>query len=150
MNKKYNKIVWILLAISLCFNIFFAGGYVFSRHILRKLRTPEGRIELIAKRLKLSESQKEGFQQLGYQLQTHAGKIKQSYQTDIDSFWQEAVNDNRDSLKINDLLDRLSQGRKEYMMLASEHLYEFLKVLNAEQRRAYIRFLRKRGVLRSD
>ena len=119
MNKKYYRLTLILLIISFCFNMFFAGGYLVSRRIQKKIRSPEGRLEFVAKRLKLSQAQQESFQQLREQLLTQAKKIRQTYQDDINDFWQEVAKENPDSLKIKVLLDRAAQGRKEFMILST-------------------------------
>lgn len=148
MNKKHSKLTLVLLIISFCFNMFFAGGYLVSRRIQKKLRTPKGRMELVARRLKLSPAQQESFLQLREQLQTQAEKIRQDYQTDIDAFWQEVAKDNPDSLKIKVLLDRAVQGRKEFMILSTEQIQDFLKILGPKQREGYVKFLKRNRLLR--
>lgn len=148
MNKKNNRLTLILLIISLCFNMFFAGGYLFSRRILKQLKTPEGRAQLLVRRLKLSPAQQDLLLQLREQLQIQATKSKQTNRADIDAFWQEIAKDNPDSLKIENLLERASQARKEYMVLASKIMREFLCVLSTEQRWAYVEILRKNRYLK--
>lgn len=146
MNKKSKKITLILLIISLCFNVFFAAGFIYSRHILKKIRTPEGRMQIVSKRLDLTQYQQESFLLLREQLQTHALKTKQEFKSEIDSFWQELVKNNPDTLKIKKLIEEASQGRTELMILASKQIQEFLKTLTPEQREAYVKFLRRNKI----
>ena len=63
-KKALNGSLLVLLVVSLCFNLFFAGVYTHTCSEIKRLKTPEGRMESVAERLKLSEDQMERFVQL--------------------------------------------------------------------------------------
>ena len=133
----------MILVISLCFNVFFAWGFLASRYVLKRLKTPEGRIELVAKKLDLSQQQKESFIRLHAGLQDQAKKIIKLYSVDINAYWQEVIKDNPDSLKVKQALERASQGKKEFMFLATDHIIKLMRTLKPEQRETYVKILRK-------
>ncbi len=147
MKKKQNKVVWVILVISLCFNIFFAWGYISSRYFMKRIKTREGRTELIVKRLELSVEQQEVFEQLQAQLQIQKARVKLNYQKDINIFWQEIIKDKPDSLIIKQSLEQATRGREEYMIIASTQIHDFLQVLSPKQQQAYIKFLRRNKVI---
>ena len=61
-NKRW-LIIFLILSVS--FNVFFLLGYARTRHVVKMLKTPEGRAEFVSKKLKLNQEQKVAFFQLG-------------------------------------------------------------------------------------
>ncbi|MCD4770753.1 MAG: hypothetical protein K8R35_11375 [Bacteroidales bacterium] len=140
------KTNWIILIISLCFNLFFLMGYISSRNTINKIRTPEGRTELIAERLDLSVEQREIFIELRKDIQIEAMEIKQKYKTELNIFWEEVVKDNSDTTIINQSIEKITQGRKYFLIITSKQIQEFMQILNTEQQEKYIKFLRRNKV----
>ena len=54
-----NKLPWLLLMLSVLFNVFFIIGHFRKDKSCKKRRTPQGRVEQLAKELDLDKKQQE-------------------------------------------------------------------------------------------
>ena len=145
MDTRHNKIVMTILTISLLFNIFFVGGYLYSRSVEDKLLAPNSRARLIAKRLNLNEHQLEVFIEISSQYKQKAEQLKQSSMIEIEAFWEELITKNSDDDKINELSKPLLEKHKEFRALSIDAIIDFCKILTPEQRRIYVEMIRKRN-----
>ena len=142
---QHKKLLVILLIISVSFNVFFMLGYVHSRHAVKMLKTPEGRIEFISKKLKLNKEQELAYAQFAGQISMERLSQKNQHDTEIKIFWQEALKDNPDPQKIKAGLELHLALNQKLQPLKTDVLLRFLKILTPEQKRLYIAILRKLG-----
>lgn len=147
MNKKINRLLLLGLILSLCFNIFFISGYFFTRSVIRKLRTTEGHLQLVAKKLKLNKVQEKELTQLVEQLKERGEAIKQDNLVEIETFWAEMIKDKPDSQKIKAMLGRSLEVQSRFQALVVDYLREFMKVLTPEQRETLVQLIKERNKL---
>lgn len=147
MVNRPNWLLVIFLVISLCFNLFFVGAYLYTGKVLKRIKMSEGIARLVAKQLDLSKTQQEVFLKLRGSLQSQAKKIKQANYSDIEAFWQEIVKDSPDSQKIDGLIEKTSVSREEFIKLTSKYMQEFLRVLTPKQRKAFMEMRQKRSAV---
>ena len=137
------RLLIIFLIISVSFNVFFILGYARSRHVVNMLKTPEGRTNFVAKKLKLTKDQKRIFIQLAKEFMTEKFQFKKDYSKEIETFWQEMLKSKPDFQKISAGLElRLTLDRK-LQPLQQDFLQKLLKILTPEQRTLYVKLLRR-------
>ena len=116
------RILTILLAVSLAFNIFFTVGFFLAKKRMQLAHSPQGRMELLAKKLNLDEEQYKNFQQ---RRQSMGGK-RQAF------------------------LDELIKGKANKKLLKSFALevlalmQEFMGDLSPEQKQKFVEIINKR------
>jgi Spy/CpxP family protein refolding chaperone len=147
VEKKYKILLFIFLAISVGFNIFFVGSYTHTRKVMKKWLTPAGRMQIITEQLDLTKDQQKKFIQMRRELRIKGNEIKHVHIVDINTFWREVVKDNPDFQKIETLLERSFQGLKDYKVLSIECMLKFLKTLTPEQREIYVDIIRRKKLL---
>ena len=137
------RLLIIFLILSVSFNVFFILGYARTRHVVKTLKTPEGRAEFVSKKLKLNKEQKTAFFQLGKKIGMEKLKMKMQHSREIEIFWQELLKTNPDPQKISAGLELpLALGRS-LQPLQQDFLIKFLKILTPEQRKLFVNLLRK-------
>ena len=137
------RLLIIFLILSVSFNVFFILGYARTRHVVKTLKTPEGRAEFVSKKLKLNKEQKTAFFQLGKKIGMEKLKMKMQHSREIEIFWQELLKTNPDPQKISAGLELpLALGRS-LQPLQQDFLIKFLKILTPEQRKLVVNLLRK-------
>jgi len=137
----------IVVIISLCFNIFFIVGYTRTRATLKKLRTPEGRMELMAKRLGMTAEQKSEIASMAEDLKKEGERMKKLHSEPIDIFWEEMLREKPDPEKIRLLLDRTASVQREARALKVDYLVKVLRKLTPDQRKEYVEMIRKKNLL---
>ena len=144
MNTKKRLLIFICL-LSLCFNLFFVLGYFVSRHTARKLSTPAGKINLVAKKLKLNDDQRKIFESLTAEVLSTSLLLKKKHRAEIDAFWNEIVKPDPDpdiTTSGIDLYAKLNTRVKEMKLKA---LVRYLDELTPRQKEKYVKLLRKKG-----
>ncbi len=114
------KILSILLAISLAFNVFCTVGSLHNKKMRRLAHSPQGRMELIAKELDLTDEQYERFKQR-----------RQSMGSKRQTFLDELIKDEPDQKLLEKLaLEKLAL-RQEFMSdLTLEQRQKFVEIIN--------------------
>ena len=140
---QHKKLFVILLIISVSFNVFFILGYARTRHVVKTLKTPEGRAEFVSKKLKLNQEQKAAFFQLGKKIGIEKLKMKTQYSKEVEAFWQELLKNNPDPQKISAALELRSALDRTLLPVQQDFLIKFLKILTPEQKKLFVNLLRK-------
>ncbi len=116
------RILTIFLAVSLGFNVFCIVDYLYPKKETRLALNPQGRMELLAKELNLTEEQYERFQQR-----------RQSISSKRQAF-----------------LDELIKGKPDQKLLESfaleriASMQEFMRDLSPEQKQKFVEIISKR------
>ena len=142
--KGMNKYLLLLLAASICFNVFFIGGYLKSRAKLNRLKTVEGRMQLLAEKLDLTDTQEEALIRRRMQLKADIDKYKVAKAADIDAYWEEIVKDTPDTEKIDALLAATSDRREETKLVV-DCIGDIMAELTPDQRSAFANMLREKN-----
>ena len=137
LTENYKR-MQIFLTVSLCFNLFFAAGLLATRHFVKKLRTPEGRVELISRRLHLSDGQKTELKSLAGQVTQQVQATRAAHESDRNELRAQILSSNPDPQKIRQAVEQSSSVVMEYRSLLVEYAPEFLKILTPEQRQRLV------------
>ncbi len=116
------RILTILLAVSLGFNVFCILDYLYPKKETRLALTPQGRMEFLAKELNLSEEQYDRFQQR-----------RQSMGPKRQAFLAELIKEEPDQK----LLESFALERIVLMQ-------EFMRDLSPEQKQKFVEIINKR------
>ena len=143
-----NKILIFLLLASLGFNVFFIYGYLSSRSTLEKLGTPEGRIQLFARKFNLSKEQEEQIIALNTELRGKMDSYDKENKAELDEFWGEMIKDKPDSDRIDVLLETTSTKRKQLRRDMVRFFQKVFALLTPEQRRQVAQMIRERSFLK--
>ena len=146
MNKKKSTVLIVVLIVSLCFNLFFIGGYARTRAILKHLQTPEGRVELAAKRLELSAEQQTEITALAAQLKDEGDRMKDQHREQIETFWAEMLREKPDPGTIRSSLEQAAGVHQKSQALKVDYLLKILKELTPGQRKQYVKMIRKKNL----
>jgi len=138
------KLPWVLLAISIIFNFTFAGGFLHARSGYEAIQAPEAGTKMVADEFNLTEAQRKVFSNLRQEAQTRAKELRQSLLLARQELWSEMSCDQPDPQRIGEIQDRLAELYWEYRRQSSEHLRQFLAVLNSQQREAVMQKIRER------
>ena len=143
-----NKILIFLLLASLGFNVFFIYGYLSSQSTLEKLGTPEGRIQLFARKFNLSKEQEEQIISLNKELRGKMDSYDKENKAELDEFWGEMIKDKPDSDRIDVLLETTSTKRKQLRRDMVRFFQKVFALLTPEQRRQVAQMIRDRSFLK--
>ncbi len=146
MKRSTRVLLLIALLVSLCFNLFFVGGYLRTRAILKKIGSPEGRVQLIARRLDLTPEQEETVTGLVVELREKQAGLKAGHREAIGRFWAEIVTDSPDFEMIREDLARTAESDREARALEVRYLWEILQALTPEQREQAVKIIRGKDI----
>lgn len=140
------KLPWALLAVSLSFNVFFIAGYLYVRRTVNLMKTPEGRVALVAEMLDLDDEQTEACMRIEARRTAALEKIGQPHGEELEVFWNEMTAENPDRGKIQDMLERSWEVQKVIQSVQIDHLIEHFAIMNPEQRRRCAAMIRERNI----
>lgn len=132
------KIIPILLAVSLGFNIFFALASFQTRKRMQLAHSFHGRTEILAKQLGLDDDQYKTFQQLRDQY----SQLRQSRGTKRKALFEELIKDQPSQKVLESLytVDDLKQRQTQILNL----MQRFMHILRAEQKQKFVEIMNKR------
>ena len=134
MGNERSKWLKIVLVVSLCLNLFLlsAGAVILLKG--KKMKTSRGRIEYVAKFLKLTKEQKIELWQLTRPLRQNRREMRQEHMQEINELSAELSKNDPDYEKINQIIGKIAEARGKFLGFAAEQLEPFLKDLTLEQR----------------
>jgi hypothetical protein len=145
-----SKLLWLSLAVSLGFNLFFVIGYATTGRALRKARTPAGRMELIAQRLELDEEQQERLDGLWAGTRRQGRELWEASLESREALWRELDRDEPSAERLHALVEESMGLQLEAQLLAIDKTLELLRILDQDQRQALLRMAKKRAYLRGE
>lgn len=128
----------IVLIVSLVLNLFLlgAGAAVLSKS--QKMKTPGGRLQLVAKELKLTQEQKLKLWRMTKPVRQYRKQMRQAHMQEINALGAELAKQSPDYDKINQLIGKMAEARGQFLGFAAEKLEPFLQELTLEQRRIIV------------
>jgi Spy/CpxP family protein refolding chaperone len=132
------KIPWILLAASLAFNVFFAGGYVHAKGRMAKSRGFKGRARVIARKLKLDDRQQQAFEGILGEFD----QLRKDRAPERDAFMAELIKDEPDEKLLEEFMAGDSAKMRRLANLAL--MRKFIGLLTPQQREHYVQLIKKR------
>jgi Spy/CpxP family protein refolding chaperone len=138
------NLVWVLLVISMGFNVGVGLSLLSTQAKQHQLKTPEGRTQLIVERLNLNPQQAQAFKRLRSALGASIQEFRQTNKAELDEFWAEIVKDEPDREHLRRLVAESVADREQIRLLAVDHLWEFFQVLTPAQVEQCVRMVRER------
>ena len=132
------KVPWILLAVSLAFNVFFAAGYVRAKDRMAKRRTFKGRARIMARKLKLDDRQLEAFEQL----LSEYGQLRKNRAPQREAFMAELIKAKPDEKLLEEHVAGEAARKRRLAKLAL--MRKFIGLLTPQQREQFVQSVKKR------
>ena len=132
------KVPWVLLAVSLAFNVFFAVGYFQAKDRMAKRRGFKGRARIIARKLKLDDRQQQAFEGiLGEFDQLRKDRVPHR-----DAFLAELIKDEPDEKVLEEF--KVGEAAKTRRLANLALTRKFIGLLTLQQREQYVQSVKKR------
>ena len=143
------RLPWILFAMSLALNLFFAAGVFYNKLEADRLSAaPERRIAELAEQLGLSEAQQAGLLALREQAMERRDAVRDLRRERRAALLAELAKPELDRARVGELLrqgmERRATGFEQMMV----DLHGYLATLSDEQRAAFLEMAKERGFLR--
>src|SRR3972149_6827277 len=137
------KLIWILLAVSLVANVFFAGGaiYAFCAH-----RDYGGR--QISRQHDLNPAQVQGLKALRETVASRRAAMPDSRGGLRTAMLAEIGNPTFDRERVATMLNEWSVERREYFVDTAQDLHAYVATLTPEQREKFLELAQDRSFLR--
>ena len=129
------KLLVIALLISLCFNLFFAIGFVKARETVRKFRLPEGQAELVARKLNLTNPQRAKFDALKKDMKQKILAFQTRKAERQKAMAAEMARGSVDAGRFQTHVNSSRKDMEELHRMFAEQMMMFIKELTPEQRR---------------
>ena len=139
------ELPWLLLLASVCFKIFFLVGAARARRAFKQLRTPEGRARFVGGRIGLDESQIRAMDVILTRRRAALDNLTHDWAPEIEQFWELAAREDADPARTRAAIEKLTELWKQGAVIRTRLLGEMLRLMTREQRRAFIRLIRKRN-----
>ncbi len=138
------RILWILLAGSIAFNVFFAVGFIQARHTVAKFQSPKGRAEILAERLRLTPEQQKVFWREGRAIARQGLEIAKEIDKVQNRFFAEVQKDNPNREIIFQILSQTNDERARLTRIRTEHWMVVMQSLTPAQRKMFVDLVRAR------
>lgn len=132
------KVPWILLAVSLAFNVFFAVGYVQAKNRMAKRRGFKGRARIMASKLGLDDRQQQAFESILGEFD----QLRKNRAPQWDAFMAELIKDKPDEKLLEEFMAGEAATKRRLASLAMWR--KFINLLRPEQREMYVQLMKKR------
>ncbi|MHA1600533.1 MAG: Spy/CpxP family protein refolding chaperone [Alphaproteobacteria bacterium] len=138
-----NKLPWILLAVSVVANIFFAGGAIYT------LSARSGNaVKQVIRELDLTPAQRDGLLAL-----REGVAVRRAAMTGMRGGLRKAMlaeigNPTFDRERVTVLVGEWSDQRRAYFVDLAENLHAYVATLTPEQRETFLTMAQERGFLR--
>lgn len=142
------KLLFIILAVSLGFNLFFTVGYFNAKKSANQAQGFKGRIELAAKKLSLDDNQKKELFSIVEISQEQLKSLKSDQKETIKLFKAEFKKPSPDIKKLKIAMKQIEHKRRETRKEMSAKWREFFRSLSMQQRNKIVKMLRTRPQLR--
>lgn len=138
------RLPWILLAVSLAFNVFAAVGRLQcsppkspAATTGRAAPSARDRVAALAEKLNLSAEQRKEFEQA----MTESDKLREARSPLKDKFLSELIKDSPDEKVLEDYMT--GPETDQYRVKRLELMTRFVKVLSPEQRQMFVQLMKK-------
>ncbi len=138
------KLPWILLAVSLALNLFFAGGVIY----MRMTGPSDQRVEAVAERLGLSADRRAGLEAFRARVRVRMTSLREKRQAGRAEMLAELGRAELDRARLGELMNQGMAARGELFEELLVELHAYLGTLSDEQRRSFLKMAEERGFLR--
>ncbi|MFQ5776249.1 MAG: Spy/CpxP family protein refolding chaperone [Kiloniellaceae bacterium] len=143
------RLPWILLAVSLAANVFFAAGVGYTVYTAgRAAESPDARIDLVAERLNLDDAQRKALRELRERADVRRQAMRDAISPMRNAILEQVARPTFDRDRVLEMLQEFGAERRLYFAEFAEDLHDYLVTLSPEQRRQFLAMARERGFLR--
>ena len=144
-----SRLPWVLFAVSLAANVFFAAGVGYTVYKERRVsESAEARIDLVSERLGLDDAQREALGLLRERAEVRRPGMRSTEAPVRAAILEQVAEPEFDRDLVMDMLEWRDEERRPYYAEYAEDLHGFLITLTPEQRRTFLEMARNRGFLR--
>jgi hypothetical protein len=142
-----SRTCWIFLALSLAGNLFFVGGYLYANKMVGTLqRSPEARMEQLAKRLQLDDATKQELIEARNSLAASGREFNRSRKELMNGFWSQLNDSSIERQQLETQLTQLGELELTHRLQVLEQVDGFLQQLNPEQQQRLLKLLDRRNL----
>lgn len=143
------RLPWLLLAVSLAANVFFAAGAAYTIYTERTAaESADARVDLVAERLGLSDDQREGLRLLRERAALRRDGMRETGAPMRAAILDQVAAPTFDRARVLELLNDWGAERRLYFAEFAEDLHGYLATLSQEQRARFLAMAREPGFLR--
>ena len=132
------KVPWILLAVSLAFNVCFTVGYVQAKGRMAKRRGFKGRARILARKLDLNDRQQKEFESILGEFD----QLRKERAPERDAFLTELIKDEPDEKVLGEYAAGEAAKTRRLANLAL--MRKFVALLTPQQREQFVQLVKKR------
>lgn len=139
VGRPSQRLVLMLLALSVALNLFVVGGALWIRlHPHAVLSFEEKRFQRMARELDLAPEQRAGFDRYVAAMRARTQRMHQELAPLYGAAWQEMAKPQPDEAQVMRLFDEATAKRREFQREATSQTLAFLAVLSPAQRSRFL------------
>lgn len=143
------RLPWILLAVSLALNLFFAGGVIYMKLTAERMTgESDRRLDAVAERLELSAERRAGLEALRERVQMRMAAQREERQESRKNMLAELARPKLDRARVSELMHQSMAARTAPFEEILVELHAYLGTLSEEQRRSFLEMAEERGFMR--
>jgi uncharacterized membrane protein len=143
------NLAWILLAVSLALNVFFAGGVIYSKVTAERLgASPAERTQFLAERFALSDQQRDRLLAFQTAMGERRGTLRDGFRKSRSALLAELTKPDLDRTRIAQLRQDQTAVRSALFEDFTGELHQFLATLTPEQKADFVAMLEEHGLFR--
>lgn len=140
---------WILLALSLAFNVFFAGGVLYSQITGHRIGdNPDHRLAEVSERLSLTSAQTDELVAMREDMRSSHKKIRELRQERRKQFLKLMAQPTLDKAAMAALMEEGAGQRQAVILSMADRMHGFLWSLSEEQRSGFLEMAQERHFFR--
>ncbi len=133
------NLIWLALAMSVLFNVFFVVGFARARAQLELVESSNGASRVVASELDLNDEQRAVFSTLRASMRDEMTAYRDEIALTQSELAAELGKENPDLERVRNLVARKAELHRERRLAGSQRFNEFLGVLSPEQCRVMSR-----------
>ncbi len=139
IGRRPQRLVLMLLALSVALNLFFVVGAAWVRlHPATVLSFQERRFQVMAKELDLAPEQRAGFDRYVAAMRARTERMHQQLHPLFAAAWEEMAKPQADEAQVMRLFDEASGKRREFQREATSQTLAFMSILSPAQRAKFL------------
>jgi Spy/CpxP family protein refolding chaperone len=139
IGRSPQRLVLVLLALSVALNLFFVGGALWIRlHPATVLSFQERRFQRMARELDLAPEQRSGFDRYVAAMRARTAQMHQQLHPLYAAAWEEMAKPQADEAQVMRLFDEASAKRREFQREATSQTLAFMALLSPSQRTKFL------------
>jgi Spy/CpxP family protein refolding chaperone len=136
---------WVLFALSLTLNVFFLGGYYYSKRVWdHRVAGGEEQGRYVAEKLSFTDDQRQRFQDMRQRARERQRETARANRPVIDSLWREIEKSEPNATQLDAYIERLTTNRQGFQREQMRDLLAFARTLDEKQRLEFLELVRTR------